>query len=386
MTTHVFKLPDIGEGIAEVEILAWHVEVGDVIAEDAPLVDVQTDKAAVEISAPVGGIVLSRSGAVGSKVQVGAALATFDVATPEVPTVAKAAAAPAAAVAKPATTPASGTSALAAPAVRARAAAMGIGLDSVAGSGLDGRVLHGDLDRLLHNPQSQPVLTLPPGGEAVPVVGLRRRIAERMQDAHARIPHFTYIEEVDVTALEVQRHQLNAANPQRPHLTLLPFLILAVVKSIAAYPDVNALFDDKAGVMHRFAALHIGIATQTPRGLLVPVIRHAEALDLWQLAAEIARLTAAAQKAKSAVADLSGSTLTLTSLGALGGIAATPILNAPEVAVIGVNRITERPVVIDGAITIRKMMNLSSSFDHRIIDGHVAASFIQSVKKALETT
>ena len=260
-------------------------------------------------------------------------------------------------------------------------------MDLVAGSGPEGRVLHQDLDGLAQKPQdaAAPAWITPPGGTAIPVIGLRRKIAERMQDANRRIPHFTYIDEVDVTRLEALRRTLNDA-PQGPRLTPLAFMIRALVKAIALHPGVNTLFDDTAGVLYRYAAVHVGIATQTPRGLLVPVIRHAERLDLSQLAAEITRLSTAARAGKSLIEDLSGSTITVTSLGVLGGLAATPIINAPEVAIIGVNRIAERPVVVDGAIVIRKMMNLSSSFDHRIIDGFAAAAFIQTLKQLLETS
>lgn len=389
MATYVFKLPDVGEGIAEAEIIHWHVKVGDSVKEDQPLVDVMTDKATVEIAAPVAGRVLSCKGEPGTKAAVGAALVTFETAAKSAP----AAMAPAEARAEPAQPPpprpAAGTKTLAAPAVRARAAALGLALETVEGTGPEGRIRHQDLDRLLwmrHGGAARPAVQVPKGGEEIAVFGLRRKIAERMQDAKRRIPHFTYVEEVDVTALEDLRRELNDSNsPPRPRLTVLPFLIRALVKSIAAHPGVNAHFDDAAGVIHRHAAVHAGIATQTPRGLLVPVVHHAENLDLWQLAAEIARLSEAARAGKSRREELSGSTITVTSLGALGGIAATPIINAPEAAIVGVNRIADRPMALDGRIVIRKMMNLSSSFDHRIVDGYDAAAFIQAVKQALET-
>ena len=388
MATYVFKLPDIGEGIAEAEIVTWYVEVGDAVTEDQPLVEVMTDKATVEISAPVSGIILSRRGTVGMKAKVGDELVTFATAAAEaVPADPQPTRKATVENAMPTPDRPPGRRGLAAPAVRARAAALGINLDLVAGSGPEGRVLHQDLDGLAQKPQDPAAAAwiTPPGGTAIPVIGLRRKIAERMQDANRRIPHFTYIDEVDVTRLEALRRTLNDA-PQGPRLTPLAFMIRALVKAIALHPGVNTLFDDTAGVLYRYAAVHVGIATQTPRGLLVPVIRHAERLDLSQLAAEITRLSTAARAGKSLIEDLSGSTITVTSLGVLGGLAATPIINAPEVAIIGVNRIALRPVVVDGAIVIRKMMNLSSSFDHRIIDGFAAAAFIQTLKQLLETS
>ncbi len=393
MATYVFKLPDVGEGIAEAEIIQWHVKVGDSVKEDQPLVDVMTDKATVEIAAPVAGRIVSRRGERGNKAAVGAELVTFDTgaATLETST-AQQAPTPMRTIIKPtgppAPKPGGERKVLAAPAVRARAAALGIALDTVEGSGPEGRIGHRDLDRLLQMRQgaaAPPDVEVQKGGEEIAVFGLRRKIAERMQDSNRRIPHFTYVEEIDVTALEELRQHLNeSSGAGSPRLTVLPFLIRALIKSIAAHPGVNAHFDDAAGVIHRHAAVHAGIATQTPRGLLVPVVHHAERLDLWQLAGEIARLSEAARAGKSRREDLTGSTITVTSLGALGGIAATPIINAPEVAIIGVNRIAARPLVLEGQIVIRKMMNLSSSFDHRIVDGYDAAAFIQSVKQALE--
>jgi 2-oxoisovalerate dehydrogenase E2 component (dihydrolipoyl transacylase) len=278
---------------------------------------------------------------------------------------------------------------LASPAVRARAKALNIDLVGIAGCGPAGRIEHADLDRVLTKatPASMSPPVLAPaeaGSEDIKIFGLRRRIAERMQDSKRRVPHFTYVEEVDVTALEALRQSLNEEGRVRPRLTVLPFLIKAIVAAASRHPTVNSHFDDSQGIVRRFAALHAGIATQTARGLLVPVIRNAEAKDIWQLAVEILRLSEEARAGKSKPDELGGSTLTVTSLGALGGVMATPIINPPEVAIIGVNRIVERPAVIDGAIEIRKLMNLSSSFDHRIIDGHAAAEFIQAVKTALE--
>ena len=272
-----------------------------------------------------------------------------------------------------------------------RAGALGIDLSSVSGTGPAGRIQHGDLDAVLlarrggMPPAAGPEMGAKEEGvEDIKIFGLRRRIAERMQDAKRRIPHFAYVEEVDVTELETLRAELNAARDRAGHLTVLAFLVRALVKALAGHPGINAHFDDVEGVIRRFTSVHAGIATQTERGLLVPVIHHAETMDLWQIAAEIARLSQAARSGKASRDELTGSTITVTSLGALGGIAATPIINPPELAVIGVNRIAERPMAKGGAIVIRKMMNLSSSFDHRIVDGFEAAALIKSVKDCLE--
>jgi 2-oxoisovalerate dehydrogenase E2 component (dihydrolipoyl transacylase) len=395
MGRFVFKLPDVGEGTAEAEIVKWHASVGDDIREEQPLVDIMTDKATVEIVSPVSGRIVSRNGEEGSKLAVGSEFVVFEIAggeadlqmeTPkpaprESPTIPVSAAAKSKAVGKT----------LASPSVRDRATALSIELSTVAGSGPGGRIVHGDLDSLLLSRQA----TTPPstkvtlgakeeGVEDIKIFGLRRRIAERMLDAKRRIPHFTYVEEVDVTELETLRRNLNAAAGDRSRLTLLPFLIRALIIAIRDHRGVNVHFDDVEGVIRRFGAVHAGVATQTERGLLVPVIHNAQNRDLHELAAEIARLSEAARIGKSSREELSGSTITVTSLGALGGIAATPIINPPEVAIIGVNKISERPVVQDGAITIAKMMNLSSSFDHRIVDGYEAAAFIKAVKGCLE--
>jgi 2-oxoisovalerate dehydrogenase E2 component (dihydrolipoyl transacylase) len=277
---------------------------------------------------------------------------------------------------------------LASPAVRRRAWDAGIELQFVPGTGPGGRITRQDLDAYIAAGSAPttaaPALARRDGVEEVPIIGLRRAIAEHLEISKRRIPHFSYIEEVDVTAVEELRGQLNATYPDREHLTLLPFLMRAIVDAAAAHPMVNARYDDEAGMLHRHAALHIGVATQTEGGLLVPVVRHAEALDLWQAAAEIGRLAAAARAGKASRDELTGSTITITSLGAIGGIAATPVINHPEVAIVGVNRIVERPVVRQGQIAVRQMMNLSSSFDHRIVDGWEAASFIQRIKQLLE--
>lgn len=388
MGRFVFKLPDVGEGTAEAEIVKWHAAIGEEIREEQPLVDIMTDKATVEVASPVSGRILSRNGDVGAKVAVGSELVVFEVAGGET------APRPDAPKAEPASLSIKSEApgkALASPAVRARARSLGIDLAAVAATGPGGRIQHADLDAILLLRQAsapapvKPILgTAEDGIEDIKIFGLRRRIAERMQDAKRRIPHFAYVEEVDVTELEDLRRGLNAAQDSRGRVTLLPFLIRALVKSIEDHPGVNAHFDDEQGIIRRFKSVHVGIATQTERGLLVPVIRHAESKDIWQLAAEISRLSEASRSGKAPREDLIGSTITVTSLGALGGISATPIINPPEVAIVGVNKIAERPVARDGAVAIRKMMNLSSSFDHRIVDGHDAAAFIQSVKTCLE--
>ena len=390
MGRYVFKLPDVGEGVAEAEIMKWHAAVGDNIGEEQPLVDIMTDKATVEIVSPVSGRIVSRNGEEGSKLAVGSEFVVFEVEGGEAMALPPSAA-PVAKPAQPAAKANPTGKAQAPPAVRVRAAALGIDLSSVAGTGPAGRIQHGDLDKVLlarqggTQPIAKPVLGAKEKGvEDIKIFGLRRRIAERMQDAKRRIPHFAYVEEVDVTELETLRAELNAARGTGSHLTVLPFLIRALVKAIVDHPGINAHFDDAEGVIRRFTAVHAGIATQTERGLLVPVIHHVETMDLWQIAAEIARLSQAARSGKASRDELTGSTITVTSLGALGGIAATPIINPPEVAVIGVNRIAERPMVAGGTIVIRKMMNLSSSFDHRIVDGFEAAALVKSVKDCLQ--
>jgi 2-oxoisovalerate dehydrogenase E2 component (dihydrolipoyl transacylase) len=407
MARCVVKLPDIGEGTTEAEIVAWHVKPGDVIREEDPLVDVMTEKATVEIPSPVSGTVVALSGAVGDKRSVGSELATLEVAEASqraassgpppqplreeagvvVGSAETAGPAPRTAARPPGGRP------LASPAVRKRAADRGIDLRLVSGTGPGGRVTQQDLDAHSVAPaQRSPVAGAAPaarldGVEDIAILGLRRTIAERLQEAARRIPHFAYIEEVDVTALEELRHHLNAAPDapdKRPHLTVLPFLMRAIVRAVAEHRLLNARFDDEAGILHRHDPVHMGIATQTAAGLMVPVVRHAEALDLWQAAAEIARLAEAVRAGKALRDELTGSTITITSLGRLGGLASMPIINRPEVAIIGVNRIAERPMVRGGQVVVRNMMNLSSSFDHRIVDGSEAAAFIQCVKGYLE--
>jgi len=410
MTAHAIKVPDIGEGIAEVELVAWHVKPGDTVVEDQALADVMTDKATVEIPSPVVGRVLSLGGEVGQLISVGAELIRIDVDG------AGAAAAPArapapspapatAAAPAPAPTPAPAPSPvapvdrapddrpIASPAVRRRAWDLGIDLKDVAPSGAGGRIMQADLDRHV----ASGARLEPPGPsvprdaerndeEAVKVIGLRRKIAQKMQESKRRIPHFTYVEEVDVTELEALRAQLNAKwGATRERLTLLPLLMRAVVLAVREFPQINARFDDEAGVVTRYGAVHIGIATQTDSGLMVPVVRHAEARDLWSSAGEVARLAEAARSGKATRDELSGSTITITSLGALGGIVSTPVINHPEVAIVGVNRIAARPMIRDGAVVARQMMNLSSSFDHRVVDGVHAAEFVQALRRLLES-
>ncbi|MEP6964561.1 MAG: dihydrolipoamide acetyltransferase family protein [Polaromonas sp.] len=411
MAAHIIKMPDLGEGIAEVELVAWHVRPGDMVTEDQVLADVMTDKATVEIPSPVAGKVLTLGGKVGQLLAVGAELIRIETAgaagaaevpastspTPSQPSSPPAAAlkpvtpvqtAPAAQAARP-----PGDRPIASPAVRRRAWELGIALQAVPASGTAGRVMQADLDAFVASGAAN---SLQPGvagmrdmarhdEEAVRIIGLRRKIAQKMQESKRRIPHFTYVEEIDVTELEALRARLNAQwVGQRPHLTLLPFLMRAMVLAVQAHPGINARFDDEAGVLTRHGAVHIGIATQTDGGLLVPVLRHAEALDLWASAAELTRLAEAARGGKATRDELSGSTITLTSLGALGGIVSTPVINHPEVAIIGVNRIVLRPMIRDGAVVARQMMNLSSSFDHRVVDGVQAAEFVQAVRGFLE--
>ncbi len=389
MSKFSFKTPDVGEGIVEVELIAWHIAVGDGITEDQPIADVMTDKANVELSSPVAGRVLRLACQVGDRVAVGAELVLFDTDLdapspppaelpsahePPVSTVSPAAVSPA----PPRTRP------LASPAVRRRALDAEIELGQVPGSGPGGRISHDDLDAFLALPQAA-LSTARTATERIKVTGLRRLIAERLQIATRTIPHYSYVEEIDLTELEALRSHLNDnRGAHQPRLTLLPFLIQALVRALRHYPEVNATFDDQAGIVTRYAGVHVGIATHTDQGLKVPVMRHAESRTLWGNAMLLQRLTEAARDNSIGATELSGSTITISSLGRLGGIAATPVLNKPEVAIIGVNKAQQRVVVRDGQMVIRTMMNISSSFDHRIVDGHVAAAFIQAVKGLLE--
>jgi 2-oxoisovalerate dehydrogenase E2 component (dihydrolipoyl transacylase) len=407
MAERTVKLPDVGEGIAEAELVEWHVKVGDIVREDAPLGAVMTDKATVEIPSPVEGEVVWLAGKVGEVLAIGSDLVRLKVSgeqpaetKPPMSQAARSSALPqddarrttlAPTVEPPPqrhTAVADANKPLASPAVRLRAREAGIELRRVRGSGPAGRITHDDLDA--HLAQAG-------GGAAakrfekntvedIKIVGLRRRIAEKMSIASTRIPHISYIEEVDVTALEDLRAKLNAEKrPERAKLTLLPFLMRAMVRAIAEQPHLNALFDDENGIVRRHAGVHIGIATQTNGGLMVPVVRHVEARDIWDCAAELTRLADAARTGTATREELTGSTITISSLGAIGGLATTPIINHPEVAIIGVNKIAIRPHWDGAAFVPRKMMNLSSSFDHRIIDGWDAAQFVQRIKALLET-
>ena len=421
MGKFTFKLPDIGEGITEAEIATWRVAVGDVVKEDQPLVDVLTEKAAVEIPSPKPGKVVELRGAPGDMAAVGGALVVLEVdgeggaeepapapapkaeakpppapaAAPKAESAPQPAAKPAAAVPAPAAAASlvarpDGGKPLASPAVRQRARDLGIQLSYVPGSGAAGQISHADLDAFIaRKPVSGGAAVNTrakrEGVEQIKIIGLRRKIAEAMQRSKQRIPHFAYVEEVDVTELEALRNHLNDnRRPDQAKLTLLPFLVRALVKAVPEHPEVNGTFDDEAGVVHRPAALHVGIAAQTPNGLVVPVVRHAETLDLWQCAAEIKRLAEAARAGKATREELSGSSITISSLGPMGGIVSTPVINAPEVAIVGVNKMIERPMVRNGQVVIRTMMNLSSSFDHRIVDGWNAAEFIQHIKRLFE--
>ncbi|MGR3889186.1 dihydrolipoamide acetyltransferase family protein [Pseudomonas sp. 1152_12] len=410
MGTHVIKMPDIGEGIAEVELSVWHVKVGDLVVEDQVLADVMTDKAMVDIPSPVHGKVISLGGEPGEVMAVGSILISIEVEgagnAKDAPPVAEPVKPAPAVEAKPAqveskpapvVTKAQAPVArdaderpLASPAVRKHALDAGIQLRLVQGSGPAGRILHEDLEAFLLQSPAQTKTAANPYAERndeeqIPVIGMRRKIAQRMQDATRRAAHFSYVEEIDVTALDELRVHLNEKHgATRGKLTLLPFIVRAIVVALRDFPQINARYDDEAQVITRLGAVHVGVATQSDVGLMVPVVRHAEARSLWGNAEEIARLASAARNGKASRDELSGSTITLTSLGALGGIVSTPVLNLPEVAIVGVNRIVERPMVIKGQIVIRKMMNLSSSFDHRVVDGMDAAQFIQAIRGLLE--
>ncbi len=436
MARFTFKLPDIGEGISEAEIVAWHVRVGDRVEEDQGLADMMTDKATVEMESPVSGIVVELAGEVGDQVSIGAALVVIEtdavvsddaevVAAPltpaqvetaeqyeaenpgveEVATSAPlplaggaggglpaSAPAPAESASPPPTPPASGRGeetahALASPAVRARARDLGINLASVKTDA--DRVRHSDLDAYLRYGSGEgyhaPHASRARADEPIKVIGMRRRIAENMAASKRAIPHFTYVDEIDVTALEAMRADLNANRGGRPKLTMLPLMIVAICKTIPDFPMLNARYDDEAGVVTRHGQIHLGMAAQTDAGLTVPVIRDAQDRNVWQLATEITRLAEAARAGKLAPSEMGGGTITVTSLGPLGGIATTPVINRPEVAIIGPNKIVERPVFRGDEVVRAKLMNLSISCDHRVVDGWDAASFVQGLKKYLET-
>jgi len=434
MARYEFKLPDIGEGIAEAEIVAWHVKIGDTIAEDQQIADMMTDKATVEMESPVAGKVIELAGEVGDQVPIGSVLAVIETAgadraaepvndskderpladgaveaTPEmaeelpvtasedVPVRAERRAEPEvearqaqASVERPSTSLRTNeveerTHVLASPAVRARARDLGIDLAEVRTA--SDRIRHSDLDAyLLYNggTVSARGSAAPRKDEAIKVVGLRRKIAENMQEAKRRIPHFTLVEEFDVTALEETRAMMNNDRGSNPKLTLLPFLITAMTKALAEWPMLNATYDDDANVITRSGAVHMGMATQTPNGLMVPVIRSAQGLSVWQIASEILRLSDAARTGKAAREELTGSTITISSLGPMGGITSTPVINRPEVAILAVNKVEERLVPAGGEIEVRKRMNLSLSCDHRVVDGWDAASFMQALKGYIE--
>ncbi|HEX8937055.1 MAG TPA: dihydrolipoamide acetyltransferase family protein [Sphingomicrobium sp.] len=419
MARYEFRLPDIGEGIAEAEIVAWHVNVGDEILEDQQLADLMTDKATVEMESPVSGKVVELAGNVGDQVPIGSVLAVIETegadraaepvedskderpladgvveATPEqakeIPVVAAelgaAKAEPAPCVEPEVAEKAPGKGhALASPAVRARARDLGIDLSQVRTAGE--RIRHADLDAyLLYNGGSVPARGSagPRKDEVIKVVGLRRRIAENMADAKRRIPHFTLVEEYDVTALEDTRAMMNRDRGANPKLTLLPFLITAMARALGEWPMLNATYDDDANVITRHGAVHMGVATQTPNGLMVPLIRNAQGLSVWQLASEVLRLAEAARTGKARRDELMGSTITISSLGPMGGVTSTPVINRPEVAILAVNKVEEKLVAIDGEIEVRKRMNLSLSCDHRVVDGWDAASFMQALKTYIE--
>jgi 2-oxoisovalerate dehydrogenase E2 component (dihydrolipoyl transacylase) len=433
MSQFVFKMPDLGEGTVDAEIVAWHLKPGDAIAEDQIMVEVMTDKAAVEVPAPVSGRVVSINGAPGDKIAVGSPLVVFELeggdtaaqagalqaaAAQAAPVSApKAAPPPEASAAAPAAAAASGQAAAAAaatadtaaagaatadaataavpttpggrvmasPADRRRAREAGIDLSTVRGTGPGGRIIRGDLDLAIAKPAAARQADAGPATTEIKVIGLRRLIAERMSEAKRNIPHFAYVEEVDVTELESLRVHLNANRAKdAASMSFLPLVVLALTRVLEAFPQCNVLYDAARGVLVRHRAAHVGIATQTPDGLKVPVVRNAQTLGVWEIAAEIRRLAERARSNKATRDELTGSTITVTSLGKLGGIASTPIINAPEVAIIGLNKAVERPMVHQGAIAVRRIMNLSSSFDHRFVDGYDAAAMIQALKEMLE--
>jgi 2-oxoisovalerate dehydrogenase E2 component (dihydrolipoyl transacylase) len=402
MSQYIFKMPDLGEGTVDAEIVAWHAKPGDQVTEDQLIVEVMTDKAAVEVPAPVSGRVLSVSGAPGEKVAVGSPLIVFELSddsaaqVPAAAAPAPAAAVPAAAAAAPGppapiAAAAPGTRAarvMTSPANRRRAHEAGVDLSTVAGSGPGGRIVRSDLEAAIApsaGPKSAAGATAGPQTTEIKVIGLRRLIAERMSEAKRNIPHFAYVEEVDVTELESLRQHLNLSAPKGTgSLSYLPLVVMALIRVLDSFPQCNVLYDAARGVLVRHRAVHVGIATQTPDGLKVPVVRNAQSLGLWEIAAEIRRLAERARSNKATREELVGSTITVTSLGKLGGIASTPIINAPEVAIIGLNKAVERPVVHQGAVVVRRIMNLSSSFDHRFVDGYDAAAMIQALKEFLE--
>ena len=408
MAKHVFKLPDVGEGVVEGEIVKWNVKPGDTVKEDEPLVELMTDKATVAIPSTVNGKVVSTTGNPGDMIPVGSDLIVFEVdgdgssepepepepepgpePEPEPESQAKLEPVVATPTAPVVSQPvSSGSRPLASPAVRRRAREAGVDLSSVSGTGPAGRISHDDLDTFISGGgrlaavQSGIKLT---GVEEHPVIGLRRKIAEKMAISKRNAAHFSYFEEVDVTELENLRQHLNSTrSSEQPKLTYLPFIVQALVKAIRKFPQCNAIYDEEKGVVFRHQAVHVGISTQTDDGLMVPVIKHAEAIDVWDTANELVRVTSAARAKTATVEELTGSTITITSLGAMGGLGATPIINHPEVSIVSIHAARDRAVVREGEIVVRKMMNLTSSFDHRIIDGYDGALLIQELKSMLE--
>ena len=433
MTKYIFNLPDIGEGIAEAEIVKWHIKIGDVVAEDDQLADVMTDKATVEMEAPVSGTITAIAGEEGDIIAIGSMLVEIEVEgdvdldeleeleasdgdsdmadkvksdtmaseqaielteksvdKPVEPIVEKESEeTPQAKAGKTDVKPSTEgvQKPLATPAVRQRARELGVDLGQVKAQGE--HIRHSDLDAYLNYGSGEGYR--PSGSsqkrddEVIKVIGMRRKIAQNMAESKRNIPHFSYVDEIDMTELEDMRADLNANRGERPKLTMLPLLIVAICKSLPQFPMLNAIYDDEAGIVTRHGAVHLGLATQTGQGLMVPVLRDAQDMNVWQLATEIGRLAAAARDGSATAKELSGSTLTLTSLGPLGGIATTPVINRPEVAIIGPNKIVERPMIIDGEIHARKLMNLSISCDHRVVDGYDAASYVQALKHFLET-
>ena len=420
MGDYIFKLPDIGEGVVEGEIVLWHVKVGDSVAEDDDIVDIMTDKATVTIPSPTSGIVTEFSGEVGDMVAVGSTLVTFSTdgntanqvekepvleeiikpvveekiilepvkeeKTRQIPKLI-----PAVTQSKQITPSNRNSRVLASPAVRRRAREAELDLSIISGSGPAGRIRHADLDAYIA--AGGTVTGAPPtsystkrtGTNEIKVVGLRRKIAEQMVKSKFSIPHFSYFEEIDVTELEELRQMLNASrDDNQPKLTYLPFIMMALAKIMPNHEECNALYDDENNIVTQHSAIHLGIATQTDRGLFVPVVKHVEAMDIWQSAAEMQRVSGAARNGTASLDDLSGSTFTITSLGRDGGLGATPIINHPEVSILGIHKAREMPVVKDGKVVIRRIMNISSSFDHRIVDGANGASLIQALKRMLE--
>ena len=420
MGDYIFKLPDIGEGVVEGEIVLWHVKVGDSVAEDDDIVDIMTDKATVTIPSPTSGIVTEFSGEVGDMVAVGSTLVTFSTdgntanqvekepvleeiikpvveekiilepvkeeKTKQIPKLI-----PAVTQSKQITPSNRNSRVLASPAVRRRAREAELDLSIISGSGPAGRIRHADLDAYIA--AGGTVMGAPPtsystkrtGTNEIKVVGLRRKIAEQMVKSKFSIPHFSYFEEIDVTELEELRQMLNASrDDNQPKLTYLPFIMMALAKIMPNHEECNALYDDENNIVTQHSAIHLGIATQTDRGLFVPVVKHVEAMDIWQSAAEMQRVSGAARNGTASLDDLSGSTFTITSLGRDGGLGATPIINHPEVSILGIHKAREMPVVKDGKVVIRRIMNVSSSFDHRIVDGANGAALIQALKRMLE--